>query len=155
MSYAVPIYYNLHDILNDAAERTSDFIDLNESISQAVQSSLALYKKYYDFMDSLDVYYIALILNPQYKTRLLEQELGSNALSIIQHIKETLNQQYPQAKPSSISLETPIHQTLEARLLSKIHGRSTTTKSDIDRYFDDPIAQITEDIALDSNWLFN
>src|SRR5450432_3197781 len=109
MSYAVPIYYDLHDILNDVAERTSDFMDLNESISQAVQSSLALYKKYYDFMDGLDVYYIALILNPRYKTRLLEQELGSDALSIIQHIKETLNQQYPQAKPSSVSLETPIH----------------------------------------------
>ena len=68
MSYAVPIYYDLHDILNNAADRTGEFIELDESISQAVHSSLMLYKKYYDFMDGLDVYYIALILNPWYKT---------------------------------------------------------------------------------------
>ena len=155
MSYAVPIYYDLHDIMNDAIERAGDFAGLDESISIAVQSSLALYQKYYDFMDGLDVYYIALILNPRYKTRLLEQELGLDALPIIEHIKEMLNQQYPPIQSSPISLQLPVRQTLEARLLSKIQGQLTTSKSDIDRYFDDPIAQITEDIALDSNWLFN
>src|SRR5450432_4863580 len=48
-----------------------------------------------------------------------------------------------------------IRQTLEARLLSKIHNPNATFKSDIDRYFNDPLAQITEDMAKDSNWLFN
>jgi len=30
-----------------------------------------------------------------------------------------------------------------------------TFKSDVDRYFDEPPVQITEDIAKDPNWLFN
>jgi hAT family C-terminal dimerisation region len=67
-----------------------------------------------------------------------------------------LHQQYPLIQPSSTSLqEGPVRQTLEARLISKIQRQSTASKSDIDHYFDDPIAQIPKDIARDSNWLFN
>jgi hypothetical protein len=78
--------------MNDIANREGEFIGLSEDIAIVVQSSLALYQKYYDFMDGLDVYYIALILNPRYKTRLLEQELGLDAAKpIIEHIKEVLN----------------------------------------------------------------
>ena len=74
-------------------------------------------------MDSLDIYYIALMLNPRYKTRLLEQELGDDANLIVQHIKDVLSQEYPPITstfPLSGSLEVPLRQTLEARLLSKI-----------------------------------
>src|SRR5450432_4747035 len=81
--------------MNNAANREGEFIGLSEDITIVVQSSLALYQKYYNFIDSLDVYYIALILNPRYKTRLLEQELGLEARSIIEHIKDVLNLQYP------------------------------------------------------------
>ncbi len=91
MSYAVPIYYDLHDIMNDAANQEGEFVNLNKDIATAVSLSLQRYQKYYDFMDSLDVYYIALILDPRYKTRLLEQELGDDANLIIQHIKEVLS----------------------------------------------------------------
>jgi len=157
ISYTVPIYYDLHNIMNDVADRDGEFTSFNEDIANAVQSSLALYQKYYDFMDGLDVYYIALILNPRYKTRLLEQELGSEARSIIEHIKDVLNLQYPatSVQPTH-SQQSPIRQTLEARLLSKIQNPTITSKSDINRYFDDPLAQIAEDIAIkDSNWLFN
>jgi hypothetical protein len=59
--------------------------------ARAVSTSLKKYQKYYDFMDGLDIYYIALILNPRYKTRLLQQELKGDADPIIQHIKEVLN----------------------------------------------------------------
>ncbi len=83
MSYAVPIYYDLHDIMNDAANQEGEFVNLNKDIATAVSLSLQRYQKYYDFMDSLDVYYIALILDPRYKTRLLEQELRDNANLII------------------------------------------------------------------------
>jgi hypothetical protein len=65
-----------------------------------------------------------------------------------------LHQQYP-AIPStdSTSLEKP-RQTLEARLLSKIQP-STSLTSDIDRYFNDPLAQIPEANAKNPNWLFD
>ena len=52
--------------------------------------------------------------------------------------------------------QLPTRQTLEARLLSKIQNPTVAFRSDINRYFDDLLAQITEDIALkDPNWLFN
>ena len=51
---------------------------------------------------------------------------------------------------------SPVRQTLEARLLSKIQNPAIASKSDVDRYFDDPVASIPEDTALkDPNWLFN
>lgn len=110
-------------------------------------------------MDSLDIYYIALMLNPRYKMRLLEQELGEDVGLIIQHIKEVLSQQYPLPTPLLLSgsglSPLPLCQTLEARLLSKIRQPLSSSKSDIDRYFDDPVAQIAEDTTKDPNWLFN
>jgi hypothetical protein len=62
--------------MHNAADRSGEYIGLNEEIASAVQSSLELYAKYYDFIDGLDVYYITLLLNPRYKGRLLIQELG-------------------------------------------------------------------------------
>jgi hypothetical protein len=47
-----------------------------------------------------------------------------------------------------------LRQTLEARLLSKIQP-STSPTLDINRYFEDPLAQIPEDSTNDPNWLFN
>jgi hypothetical protein len=155
MSYAVPIYYDLHDLMNDAANREGEFVNLHKDIAQAVHLAFEKYSKYYDFMDGLDIYYIALILNPRYKTRLLEQELREDANSIVQYIKDVLHQEYPPitSLQSTTSLELPRHQTLEARLLSKIREPSTS-RSDIDRYFSNPIAQIPEDSIRDPNWLF-
>ena len=58
--------------------------------------------------------------------------------------------------PPSTSSQLPLHQTLEARLLSKIQQQpSNSTNSDIDRYFSDSLAQIPEDTTKDPNWLFN
>jgi hypothetical protein len=157
MSYAVPIYYDLHDLIHEAANREGDFANLSEDIAIAVSTSLKKYQKYYDFMDGLDIYYIALILNPRYKTRLLQQELEEHADPIIQHIKEVLHQQYPPIVPTILPSLQPIQsrQTLESRLLSKIRHPHRSQKSDINRYFDDPLAQIPEETANDTNWLFN
>jgi len=118
-------------------------------------------------MDGQDIYYIALILNPRYKTHLLEEDLGNAAAKpIIQQIKEILHQQYPpipsrhllgsgsESTTTSVTSTAPSRQTLEARLLAKIQ-RSTSLESDIDRYFDHPLAQIDEGVTDDKNWLFD
>ena len=157
ISYAVPIYYDLHNLINNAANREGEFQTLDKDIAAAVGSALGKYSKYYDLIDGLDIYYIALILNPRYKTRLLEQELGDEASNlIIQNIKEVLHQEYPPIISSSQipSSSQFLRQSLEARLLSKIQP-STSLISDIDRYFNDPLAQIPEESAKDPNWLFN
>ena len=140
--------------MNDAANQEGDFKSLHKDIAAAISSALKTYSKYYDFMDNLDIYYIALILNPRYKTQLLEQELGDDASIVIQQIKDVLYREYPPIpSPSPISSSSQ-RQTLEARLLSKIQPTTSLT-SDIDRYFSDPLAQISKDSARDPNWLFN
>ena len=64
-----------------------------------------------------------------------------------------LHQQYPGIPTDSIPMEKP-HQTLEARLLSKIQP-STSLALDIDCYFNDPLAQILEANTKNPNWLFD
>jgi len=155
MSYAVPIYYDLHDLIDEAGNRTGEFETLYPDIAAAVCSALDWYSKYYNLIDSMDIYYIALMLNPQYKTQLLEKELGEDSDIIIQHVKEVLHKEYPVVKQATPPIQPQLpRQTLKARLLSKIQP-STSSMSDIDRYFKDPLAQIPEDSTNNPNWLFN
>jgi hypothetical protein len=95
ISYIVPIYYNLYNLIYNISNREREFENLYKDIAAAVGLALRKYSKYYNLIDRLDIYYIALLLNPQYKTRLLEQELKGNTNSIIQYIKKVLYQQYP------------------------------------------------------------
>ena len=54
------------------------------------------YRKYYDFMDTQDIYYITLVFDPRFKILLLEKELDETVISIvIAGIKELLHTQYP------------------------------------------------------------
>jgi hypothetical protein len=38
------VYYELHDLLHDAAELKEDFVDLDEDISKAVREGIKKYK---------------------------------------------------------------------------------------------------------------
>ena len=150
-------------MINDTANQEGEFANLRKDIADTVNSALGRYSKYYDFIDSQDIYYIALILNPRYKTYLLEQELRDGRKLIIEYIKDVLHREYPLILPhlplpvSTISTTTPIlvplRQKLKAKLLAKI--QRSVLESDIDRYFNNPLAQIPEDTANDPNWLFD
>jgi hypothetical protein len=61
---AVPVYYELHDLLYDVAERKEDFAHLDEDIASPVRGSIKKYMKYYTFMNVSDTYYAALVLGP-------------------------------------------------------------------------------------------
>jgi len=61
-------------------------VNLNQDIADAVSTSLTKYQKYYDFMDGVDAYYIAQLLDPHFKFQLLQQELPDDAKDIINHI---------------------------------------------------------------------
>jgi hypothetical protein len=50
-------------------------VDIDESIRVAVCAGHEKYKKYYAFVDTMNVYYIAMILDPRVKCELLNQEL--------------------------------------------------------------------------------
>jgi hypothetical protein len=158
ISLAIPIYYELQDLLNDAVTMQGEFAELDTDIAQAVSAGMAKYKKYYDFMDAQDAYYVALVLNPRFKTLLLEKELDKEAASaVIQGIKELLYKHYPlQAeRQSSVSKELEINtrQSIEARVLQKLQPQRKQ-RSDIDRYFEDDIVAVSETATKDKNWLF-
>lgn len=51
ISMALPIYYELHELLHDASDRCGQFSELDLDLVAAVKQGLKKYKKYYTFMD--------------------------------------------------------------------------------------------------------
>jgi hAT family C-terminal dimerisation region len=158
ISLAIPIYYELNDMLEDAASAQGDFSGLSSDITSAISAGMKKYKKYYELMDAQDAYYIALVLDPRFKTLLLDKELGQvTALKVIRSIKDTLHEQYP----SKSSLEQSMskinqdnkRQSLEARVLQKLQPQ-VIQRSDIDRYFEEGLVTVDESITKDEDWLF-
>lgn len=45
-------------------------------ITSAISAGMKKYKKYYELMDAQDAYYTALVLDPRFKTLLLDKGLG-------------------------------------------------------------------------------
>ena len=74
ISMAVPIYFVLHDVLHDAAEQVGDFTHLPDEIAAAASAGIGKYDKYFGKMDGLDPFYIAVVLDPRFKGRLLEKK---------------------------------------------------------------------------------
>lgn len=158
ISLAIPIYYELNDMLEDAASAQGDFSGLSSDITSAISAGMKKYKKYYELMDAQDAYYIALVLDPRFKTLLLDKELGQvTAPKIIRSIKDTLHEQYP----SKSSLEQSMskinqnnkRQSLEARVLQKLQPQ-VIQRSDIDRYFEEGVVTVDESVTKDEDWLF-
>ncbi|KAJ6087462.1 hypothetical protein N7467_006376 [Penicillium canescens] len=71
ISLVVLVYYELHDLLYNVAERKEDFADLNKDIAIAIRGSIKKYIKYYTFIDVSDTYYTTLVLDPRVKGDLL------------------------------------------------------------------------------------
>jgi hypothetical protein len=159
ISLAIPIYYELHDMLEDAASAQGDFLGLSSDAASAVSAGIKKYKKYYELMDSQDAYYIALILDPRFKTLLLEKELGDvTAPKVIRTVKEALHEQYPSKLPPDLSTakidQGNKRQSLEARVLQKLQPQ-VIQRSDIDRYFEEGVVTVDESVTKAENWLFS
>jgi hypothetical protein len=162
ISLAVPIYYELHDLLNDASECNGDFAGLDQDLALAVKEGMKKYEKYYTFMDESDTYYTALVLDPRVKGGLILDELqGDNNAGalILQAIRSALHEKYPpndaQLNSSIITQQhPPVEFTdAESRMLQRLQSRNQPLLSDIDRYFDSPLVTVTD--TKDQNWLFN
>jgi hypothetical protein len=158
ISLAIPIYYELQDMLHDAIAMEGEFSGFDPDIASAVLAGMDKYKKYYDFMDAQDAYYVALVLDPRFKALLLEKELGeTTALGILSTIKESLHDQYPlstEPSPGSTAGPTATRQSIDARVLQKLQPEKRQL-SDIDRYFKDGILTIHESVTKDKDWLFS
>ncbi|CEL08111.1 hypothetical protein ASPCAL11264 [Aspergillus calidoustus] len=159
ISLAIPIYYELHDMLEDAASAQGEFSGISSDIAAAISAGMKKYKKYYELMDSQDAYYIALILDPRFKTLLLEKELGQvTAPKIIQTVKETLHTQYPSKQspdlPATKMDQGTMRQNLEARVLQKLQPQ-VLQRSDIDHYFKEGVVTVDESVTKQEDWLFS
>ncbi len=60
-----------------------EFTDFDTNISLIISTGMKKYRKYYDFINTQDTYYITLILNPRFKILLLKKKLDETAASII------------------------------------------------------------------------
>jgi hypothetical protein len=157
ISLTVPVYYELHDLLHDTAERKEDFADIDEDIASAVKESIKKYMKYYTFMDVSDTYYTAMILDPRVKGDLLLYELEDKdtGREILQSLRDDLHSKYPE---TSEPLNTTIlpdcshkRQKVGSRMLQRLQPRDKPPVSDIDRYFDG--ARVDASDMEDPNWL--
>ncbi|KAJ5974771.1 hypothetical protein N7481_008478 [Penicillium waksmanii] len=160
ISMAIPIYYELHDLLNQGAERQGVFADIDDDIAGAIYRGLVKYEKYYTFMDETDAYYTALILDPRMKGDLLLHEVSGHGAGqiIIDTIRDNIRQRYHH-KPieeDSIPSIDPIllqdHDDPEVRMLQRLAPiAKKVVGSDIDEYFTSPRIDIKP--SGDREWL--
>jgi hypothetical protein len=83
ISLSVGLYYQLDDFFQNAEESTGGFINVGEDIRLAVCNAFPKYKKYYNAMDGSDIYYLAMILDPRFKTQLLRSQLDGDSARIV------------------------------------------------------------------------
>jgi hypothetical protein len=157
---AIPIYYELHDLLNQGAEKQGVLVDIDDDIADAIHRGLAKYQKYYTFMDETDAYYTALILDPRMKGDLLLRELSGDGARqmIIDTTRENMRQKYhyDSIEEDSISSIDSIllegHDDPEVRMLRRLAPITRKVAgSDIDEYFTTPRIDIKP--SGDREWL--
>lgn len=152
INMTVPLYYELHDLLEQGGSRKGELNDLDNNIAEAIRKGLLKYKKYYDLMDKYDIYYTSMILDPRLKGDLLLSELADQETGqmIIDAIRKSISERY-YTEPSS---SQPDHQerssaisddSTELRLFRRLPAISKRPQqSDIEDYFASVIWSDTE-----------
>ncbi|KAF1812680.1 hypothetical protein P152DRAFT_369770, partial [Eremomyces bilateralis CBS 781.70] len=159
ISLTVPLYYELHDLLNEGSEAQGVFSGLDRDIAQAIKEGMKKYEKYYTFMDESDTYYTALILDPRVKGDLILNELEDKEAGnlILRAVRNSLHQKYPlrnRESPRTVLQQSASEiKTVESRMLQRLQPQAVPLLSDIDRYFDSP--RVSNIDTTDPNWLCN
>lgn len=158
ISLAVPIYYELHELLDDVMEGNGEFARLDRDIIAAVKEGMKKYEKYYSIMDDCDTYYTALVLDPRVKGEMVLRELqdGNAGTMILETIRTNLHQVYAACNleydAAASQSTSPKHSDVESRMLKKLQARDPPL-SDIDKYFDTPPISVAD--TTGQNWLCN
>ncbi|KAK9246143.1 hypothetical protein V1506DRAFT_457591, partial [Lipomyces tetrasporus] len=145
LSLSIALYYELEELFQDASNREGLFKDADQVL-------------YFGFVDEVNTYYIAMILDPRFKCELLKQELEDDVAAsfLITQLRDFLHRHYPPENepqsPSHLPPSNEANSSTELRLLQKLHAPSRNV-SDIDRYFDDGIISVANNNA-NENWLF-
>lgn len=142
MINSLGIYYSLHDLLCDILERKKQFENITDDLVDAVKEAFGKYKKYYDFMDAIDVYYIAATLDPRCKAVWLRKHLSEESYNIIlQQVIEYIKQEYgsdERAPTEEIDSEANTDDDFTAIMLNNV-CQETSTNCDIELYYNTPV----------------
>ena len=166
ITMALPVYYELHDLLTDASLCQGVFGELRPDIALAATRGLQKYEKYYSLMDDNDLCYTAAVLDPRIKGDIILGEVADReeGKSIIQTIRENFANWYPQRNYSEQVLQsrppgssTSTCSALESRVFRRLPpveaSHPIQLVSDIDRYFDSP--RVSADGTGGADWLLD
>lgn len=157
ISLAIPLYYELHDLLHEASKLQGSFAAIDHDIAAAMEKGLQKYEKYYTFMDECDAYYTALVLDPWVKGDLILSELSNKDAGklIIEAIHTNIHQKYhiKHASPESTGSRQSTPDNVESWMLQQLQPSTQSVLSDIDQYFDTPCLNTIN--TTDPDWLCN
>lgn len=162
ISLAVPLYYELHDLLYEGSESQGAFTGLDNDVASAMKEGLTKYKKYYTFMNGSGMYYTALILDHWVKGDLILGEMEDKEAGnlILNAIHNNLHQRYPSigSKSPRYGISQPSTPEIkrcnvESRMLQRLQPKTPPRLSDIDQYFESPRVSVLD--TTDPNWLCN
>ncbi|EED15458.1 hypothetical protein TSTA_048980 [Talaromyces stipitatus ATCC 10500] len=124
ISLAIPVYFELHDLLSEGSESQGCFKELDPDIAFALEKGSKKYMKYYTFMDESEIYYAALILDPKVKGDLILKVLEGKEAGdlILQATRDRLYQNtHLQITPDLT------HTNVESRMLQRLEPESIIT----------------------------
>ncbi len=157
ISLSLTIYYEISDTLQEIADKESTYSDLDDDFASAARGAMKKYNRYLRDMDRSNVYYTAAIINPRFKTSILHYELKEEAEDLISILKDWMISEYPRQQtpePESVS-NIATRGRFEARFMEKLRAPRPEPISDIERYFREPIVQLTQDIDDSVKWILN
>ncbi|KAK9384339.1 hypothetical protein V1515DRAFT_583057 [Lipomyces mesembrius] len=96
LSLSIALYYELEELFQDASNREGLLQDADQVLVSAVRAGLGKYE-YFAFVDEVNTYYIAMILDPRFKCELLKQELEDDVAAsfLITQLRDFLHLHYP------------------------------------------------------------
>ena len=149
MQKCLGIFWGITDLLDDVANKEGRFGDVGEEIRLAFESAIPLLQEYNVKIRENIMYFAAHVLDPRFKTQLIEEQYGSEATEIVDEIKAYLKKQWPQQDQAAAPVQDVDFQQFSgidihtANLLRRAQRlqQNTNASDDIDAYFSSPTVQ--------------
>jgi hypothetical protein len=132
---SLAIYYRLYELLNDIIEKKGKFSSFSQDIISAVEEANKKFKKYYDIMDSSDIFYLSATLDPRLKAVWLKDHLKAKHSIVVNQIMEKIKSQYHVESLTHNMPTSPILNELSYSALVKRVQEQSVPKCDIDQYY--------------------
>ena len=146
----IRMYYEIDDMFIKMIQRQGEYASFDNQVVDALKFARKKFDKYFDIMKGNDMYYIASVLDPRVKTRVIRKYVP-NANEVIERIQKFLKTTYqiePELPPSRN--EATMHKSLEYQFLEEYESTlDDSTENDIDRYFNTAPVKFVLDKNID------